>query len=167
MVHILIAQCIIQEIAFKRTRIYGQIPSQQKVVHNLFHYPPSEKLFQITTFTSITPILFKLNFRHHTPQNSTFWKVGNLHFGGNIPFAGLNSKFLSTQQNFHVSPTQILNMKSIGWKLMKWEQNMLSRFFFPSQYNFGLQKDTFFIWFMGILGYLLEIRWSRNILKVF
>ena len=54
----------------------------KKVVSNLFD------LFSIILDISITPILLKLNFRHHTSKNSTFWKAGNLPFCQNILFAG-------------------------------------------------------------------------------
>ena len=34
--------------------------------------------------------MLKLNFRHHTPKNSTFWKVGNLPFWWKHLVCGLN-----------------------------------------------------------------------------
>ena len=72
------------------------------------------------------------NLRGHTPPKHTFWKIENLPFFENISFAGLKSKFLSTQQKFYMSPTHPINMSSIGLKLMKLEQNTFSRFFFRS-----------------------------------
>ena len=74
--------------------------------------------------------MLKVNFRCHTPKKRTFWEVENLPFFENISFAGLKSKFLSTQQKFYMSPTHPINMSSIGLKLMKLEQSTFSRFFF-------------------------------------
>ena len=75
--------------------------------------------------------MLKVNFRCHTPKKRTFWEVENLPFFENISFAGLKSKFLSTQQKFYMSPTHPINMSSIGLKLMKLEQSTFSRFYFP------------------------------------
>ena len=60
---------------------------------------------------SITPILPKLNFRHHTPKNGLFWKIENSRFDENIPFVGKNSKFLGTQKNSQSLPIHPINMK--------------------------------------------------------
>ena len=75
--------------------------------------------------------MLKVNFRCHTPKKRTFWEVENLPFFENISFAGLKSKFLSTQQKLYMSPTHPINMSSIGLKLMKLEQSTFYRFFFP------------------------------------
>ena len=69
---------------------------------------------------------------HCTKQgNESFWEVENLPFFENISFAGLKSKFLSTQQKFYMSPTHPINMSSIGLKLMKIEQIKKPRFLIP------------------------------------
>ena len=96
-----------------------------KVVYNPI-WPES-----IMKDTSITPILLKVNFRCHTPKKHTFWKIENLPFFENISFAGLKSKFLSTQQKLYMSPTHPINMSSIWLKFMKLEQSTFSRFFCP------------------------------------
>ena len=78
--------------------------------------------------------MLKVNFRCHTPKKHTFWEIENLPFFENISFAGLKSKFLSTQQKLYMSPTHPINMSSIGLKLMKIEQIKKVRFFVRSLY---------------------------------
>ena len=63
------------------------------------------------------------------PQKTHFLRNWEFTCFENISFAGLKSKFLSTQQKFYISPTHPMNMSSIGLKLMKIEQIKLIRFF--------------------------------------
>ena len=75
--------------------------------------------------TNCTQSQFSMSY----PKKHTFGKIENLPFFENISFAGLKSKFLSTQQNLYMSPTQPINMSSIGLKLIKIEQIKFVRFF--------------------------------------
>ena len=114
---------------------FSQITRQNPIVR-LLHCAFITLLQVLTLLTRIHNIghihntdFAQTQFSMSSLPKTQFLKNTHFTFFENISFAGLKSKFLSTQQNCYMSPTHHINMSSIGLKLMKIEQAKKNVFF--------------------------------------